>query len=128
MNILAYNPGHDGAVAHLQGAQLLASVEVEKNSNYRHSGVSVHDFLIIFSELKEIPDVLCEGGWWPRDAQLSEQSPFAGYRGVSKSDAIVGRRRLMGKAVEYFPPPTNARIFFAHLECQVCPRALHVMR
>jgi predicted NodU family carbamoyl transferase len=102
MNILSYNPGHDGVIAHLRSAQLLASVEVEKNSNYRHSGVSVHDFLNILSELKGIPDVLCEGGWWPRDAHLTEQSPIAGYRGVSKSDVIVGRRRLMGKAVEYF--------------------------
>jgi predicted NodU family carbamoyl transferase len=102
MNILSYNPGHDGAVAHLQGTQLLALVEVEKNSNYRHSGVSVHDFLNILSELKGIPDVLCEGGWWPRDPNLTEQSPIAGYRGVSKSDVIVGRRRLMGKTIEYF--------------------------
>ncbi len=102
MNILSYNPGHDGAVAHLQGAQLLALVEVEKNSNYRYSGVSVHEFLNILSELKEIPDVLCESGWWPRDDQLTEQLPFAGYRGVAKNDAIVRRSWLMGKAVEYF--------------------------
>ena len=102
MNILSYNPGHDGAVAHLQGAQLLVSVEVEKNSNYRHSGVSVHDYLNVLSELKEIPDVLCEGGWWPRNFHLKKQSTFAGYRGLSKSDAIVGRRRLLGKEVEYF--------------------------
>ena len=102
MNILSYNPGHDGAVAHLQGAQLLVSVEVEKNSNYRHSGVSVHDYLNILSEFKEIPDVLCEGGWWPRNFHLKKQSTLAGYRGLSKSDAIVGRRRLLGKEVEYF--------------------------
>jgi predicted NodU family carbamoyl transferase len=102
MNILSYNPGHDGAIAHLQGAHLLASVEVEKNSNYRHSGVSVHDFLNILSELKELPDVLCEGGWWPRDAHLIEQSHFAGYRGVSSRDVIVGRKYLMGNTVQYF--------------------------
>ncbi len=67
MNILSYNPGHDGAVAHLQDKQLLTLVEVEKNSNFRHSGVSVHDFLNILSELKVTPDVGCEGGWWSRD-------------------------------------------------------------
>ena len=75
--------------------------------------MSVHDFLNILSELREIPDVLCEGGWWPRDAQLTEKSPFAGYRGVSKSDIIVGRRRLMGKEVEYFSS-THER---SHLLC-----------
>ena len=113
MNILSYNPGHDGAVALLQDAQLLTLIEVEKNSNFRHSGVSVHDFLNILSELKGTPDVLCEGGWWPRDAHPTEQSPFAGYRGISKSDVIVGRRRLMGKEVEYFSS-THER---SHLLC-----------
>jgi len=102
MNILSYNPGHDGAVAHLHDGQLLTLVEVEKNSNYRHSGVSVHDYLNILSEFKEIPDVICEGGWWPQGDQLSVQSPFAGYLGLLKKDIIIGSRRFMGKQIQYF--------------------------
>ncbi len=102
MNILSYNPGHDGTVAHLQDGQLLTLIEVEKNSNYRHSGVSVHDFLNILSEFKEVPDVICEGGWWPQGDQLSEQSSFAGYLGLLKKDIKIGSRRLMGKHIQYF--------------------------
>ena len=30
MNILSYNPGHDGAFAYLEDGQLVASVESEK--------------------------------------------------------------------------------------------------
>ena len=37
MNIISYNPSHDGAIAYLKGAQLLVSIEAEKNSNYRYS-------------------------------------------------------------------------------------------
>ena len=35
-------------------------------------------------------------------AHLSEQHVLAGYRGVRKSDVIVGKRRLLGKTVQYF--------------------------
>jgi len=102
MNILSYNPGHDGAIAYLSGAHLVASIEAEKHSNYRHSPLSVHDLFDVLGELDEMPDVLCKGGWWPSEVHLSEQPPLAGYRGVLKSDVVLGQRRLLGKAVEYF--------------------------
>lgn len=102
MIILSYNPGHDGAFAYLEDGQLVASVEAEKNSRYRHSPLSVPDVFSILSNLKGIPDVLCRGGWWPSDTHQSEQDNLAGYQGVSKSDIVVGKKNLMGKAVEYF--------------------------
>jgi predicted NodU family carbamoyl transferase len=102
MNILSYNPGHDGAIAYLGGAHLVASIEAEKHSNYRHSPLSVHDLFDVLGELEEMPDVLCKGGWWPSEVHLSEQPPLAGYRGVLKSDVVIGQRRLLGKTVEYF--------------------------
>lgn len=34
MNILSYNPGHDGAIAYLKDARLRFSIEAEKNSHY----------------------------------------------------------------------------------------------
>jgi len=43
MNILSYNPGHDGAISSLKDAHLLFSIEAEKNSNYRYSPKSSHD-------------------------------------------------------------------------------------
>ena len=40
VKILSYNPGHDGAIAFLQDARLMMSIEAEKDSNYRYSPVS----------------------------------------------------------------------------------------
>jgi predicted NodU family carbamoyl transferase len=102
MIILSYNPGHDGAFAYLEDGQLVASVESEKNSRYRYSPLAVPDVFSVFSELKEVPDALCRGGWWPSDTHLPEQQGVAGYHGVHNSGIIVGKRRLLGKTVEYF--------------------------
>lgn len=102
MIILSYNPGHDGAFAYLEDGQLMASVESEKNSSYRYSPLAVPDVFSVFSKLKEVPDVLCRGGWWPSDTHLTEQQGVAGYHGVHNSGIIVDKMRLLGKTVEYF--------------------------
>ena len=104
MNILSYNPGHDGAIAYLQDALLVVSIEAEKNSNYRYSPISSPDVFNVLGELDEIPDVICTGGWWPRDhyEYLHGSHVHVGYRGVSKSDVIVDQRRLLGRPVHYF--------------------------
>ena len=102
MIVLSYNPGHDGAFAYLKEGRLVAAVEAEKNSHYRHSPLSVPDVFSVLSELEEVPDVLCRGGWWPGDTDLSEQRGLAGYYGVRNTDIVVGKRRLLGKTVEYF--------------------------
>jgi predicted NodU family carbamoyl transferase len=100
--VLSYNPGHDGAFAWLENGRLVASIEAEKNSHYRHSALSVPDVFRVLSGLKEVPDVLCVGGWWPHDTHLSEPRDRAGYHGVRNSDIVVGKRRLLGKTVDYF--------------------------
>ena len=102
MNILSYNPGHDGTIAYLQDAHLVVSVEAEKNSNYRYSPISIHDVFNVLGEVDEMPDVICTGGWWPREERLLGSHTIAGYRGVSKSDFIIDQRRLLGKPVHYF--------------------------
>src|SRR5882724_341553 len=102
MNILSYNPAHDGAFAYLEDGHLVASIEAEKNSRYRHSPLSVPDVFSVLGELNEVPDVLCKSGWWPSDTHLSEQQVLAGYHGVRNSDIVVGQTRLLGKTVEYF--------------------------
>ncbi len=102
MKILSFNPGHDGAFAYLEDGHLVISIEAEKHSRYRHSPLSIPDVFGILGELKEVPDVLCRGGWWPSDTHLSEQHFLAGYHGVNKSDIIVGKKRLLGKTIEYF--------------------------
>ena len=102
MNILSYNPGHDGAFAYLEDGQLEASIESEKNSRYRYSPLTVPDVFSVFGELKKVPDVLCRSGWWSSDTYLHEQRSIAGYHGVHSSDIMVGKRRLLGKTIEYF--------------------------
>jgi len=104
VKILSYNPGHDGAIAFLQDARLMMSIEAEKDSNYRYSPVSSPDVFNALGELDEIPDVICTGGWWPRDQYeyLHGSDVHVGYRGVSKSDVIVGQRGFLGRQVHYF--------------------------
>jgi predicted NodU family carbamoyl transferase len=104
MNVLSYNPGHDGAIAFLQNSYLRMCNEAEKNSNYRHSAVSCPDVFNALGEMAEIPDVLCVGGWWPRDHYdfLHGSDVHVGYRGIEKRDIITSRRRLLGKEIHYF--------------------------
>ena len=102
MKILSYNPGHDGAIVYLEDSQLVFSTEAEKNSNYRYACISTRDVFDALGELKAIPDVLCAGGWWPRDHDEYLFGSNVHYRGVSKNDVIVDRRRLLGRRVQYF--------------------------
>jgi predicted NodU family carbamoyl transferase len=102
VNILSYNPGHDGAIAYLKGAHLLVSIEAEKNSNYRYSPISSHDVFNILGELDELPDVICTGGWWPREKYLLGSHAHVAYRGLLKSEFVVDQRRLLGRPVHYF--------------------------
>ncbi len=104
MQILSYNPGHDGAVVLLEDARLTFSIEAEKDSNYRHSNVTVADLLDAVGELEDVPDVICMGGWWPRDHHeyLFGSRRNGGYHGLFKEDAKHYRMRLMGNGVDYF--------------------------
>jgi predicted NodU family carbamoyl transferase len=102
VKILSYNPDHDGAIAYLQDAHLVFSIEAEKNSNYRYSPISSHDVFKVLGELEEMPDVTCTGGWWPREKHVLGSHTIAGYRGVSEDDFIVDQRRLLGRPVHYF--------------------------
>ena len=102
MKILSYNPGHDGTIAYLQNAHLLVSIESEKNSNYRYSPISSHDVFDVLGELDEVPDIICIGGWWPREKCPLGSHVHADYRGISDSDFIVEQRRFLGRPVQYF--------------------------
>lgn len=102
MKILSFNPGHDGAFAYLEDGRLITSIEAEKDSRYRYSPLSILDVFSIFGDLKEVPDILCRGGWWPGNTYLSEQRFISGYHGVGNNDIIVGKERLFGKNVDSF--------------------------
>lgn len=102
MNIVSYNPGHDGAVAHLRDGHLVSSVEAEKDFNWRYTPIASRDLLDAFGRLEEVPDVVCTGGWWPREARPTGSPFHVGYRGIAKDGITVDRRRFFGKSVSFF--------------------------
>lgn len=102
MRILSYNPGHDGAVALLDNGRLVFSVEAEKDSNYRYTPVAAHDVLDAFGRLESVPDVVCTGGWWPREARPTGSLSHVGYRGLEPGEIIDDRTHLLGKPTPFF--------------------------
>lgn len=105
MNILSFNPGwHDGAIVNVKDANLVLSIEAEKNSNYRYSPTSSLGVFEALDELDEFPDVVCASGWWFRDhyQYLNGTNLHVGYRGLSNNDRIIDQRRLLGRSVRYF--------------------------
>lgn len=102
MDILSYNAGHDGAVAHLLDGHLVSSVEAEKDSNWRYTPLGTQDLLSAFSRLDQVPDVICAGGWWPREERLTGTPWHVGYRGLAIDGITVDDRRLFGKPVKLF--------------------------
>lgn len=104
MNILSYNPGHDGAVCLIKEKQLIFSVEAEKDSGYRYSQLTVSELLDAISELDVVPDVLCMSGWWPLDhhEHLYGSHKNGGYRGICDKRAIMDEGRLFKGRTDYF--------------------------
>lgn len=102
MNIVSYNPGHDGAVAHLSDGRLVSSIEAEKDSNYRYSPLSSRELLDAFGRLDHLPDVVCTGGWWPREARPTGSPAHVGYRGIDVAEITIRPGRLLGRTVPFF--------------------------
>lgn len=102
MNILSYNPGHDGAIAYLKDGNLVLSIEAEKDSNWRHSPLPTYDVFNSLAEVDDMPDVICRGGWWPRDHDDYLYGTRVQYRGVSKEDSTIHQQRLFGRLVHHF--------------------------
>lgn len=102
MEVLSYNPGHDGAVAHLSDGRLISSVEAEKDSNYRYTPIASHDLLAALGRIDRVPDAVCTGGWWPREARPTGARHHVGYRGVGASDVRIEHRRLLGRSIPFF--------------------------
>jgi len=102
MRILSYNPGHDGSVAYVRDGRLIFSVEAEKDSNWRYMPTSPQDLLAVFGLIDEIPDVVCVGGWWPREAHSPALAQHAGYRGTDPSGILLKDRRMFGQVVRHF--------------------------
>ena len=101
MKILSYNPSHDGAFAYVEDGRLVFSIEAEKSSRFRHSTLSISNAFDALSELHDVPDVLCQGGWWPGDSPRGGTAT-ANYRGVSPDQVIIGKKKFLGKTIDFF--------------------------
>ncbi|PUA80209.1 carbamoyltransferase C-terminal domain-containing protein [Nocardioides currus] len=103
MEIVSYNPGHDGAFVQLRDGHLISSVEAEKDSNWRYSPLGSREIVSGFGRLNGPPDVLAVGGWWPRESRpTGSAAEHVGYRGLDASVVLQEPRRLFGKDVHYF--------------------------
>ncbi|WP_081506849.1 carbamoyltransferase C-terminal domain-containing protein [Roseovarius mucosus] len=104
MDILSYNPGHDGAVCLIRNGRLVFSVEAEKDSGYRYSYLTVPELLDATTNLDKVPEVLCMSGWWPLDHHEYRFGSHrnGGYRGTRLEDAIMDAGRLFSGKTDYF--------------------------
>lgn len=104
MEILSYNPGHDGAICLLRDRQLVFSIEAEKDSGYRYSYLTVPELLDATVNLEKVPDVLCMSGWWPLDHHEYRFGSHrnGGYRGILSEAAIMDAGRFFRGKTDYF--------------------------
>jgi len=102
VDVVSYNPGHDGAFVHIRDGRLVSSVEAEKDSNYRYTPFGSRELIDAFARLDGPPDVLAVGGWWPREANQTGTPAHVGYRGIGPNDILQEDRRLLGRPVRYF--------------------------
>lgn len=102
MNILSFNPSHDGAVACVKDGRLLFSIEAEKDSNYRYSRIGRHDILNALWKMDEAPDAICIGGWWPHENTAFAEPLYTGYRGIEKTSLMVQDRNFLGRTIHFF--------------------------
>ncbi|WOX15322.1 carbamoyltransferase C-terminal domain-containing protein [Streptomyces sp. N50] len=97
MLILAIKPGHDGGIAALRDGRLLFSLESEKDSYRRYTGLTPATVLSAAELCDGIPDVIALGGWYRRG--VIDRHIGAGYEGQEIHD---GFRDFFGKRVRYF--------------------------
>jgi hydroxymethyl cephem carbamoyltransferase len=102
MLVLAFNPGHDGAVAAVQDRKLLFSIESEKDSDYRYERLRPMSLLIGGQHIERAPDVIAMGGWFKTISHYRpSQAPIgAGYRGSHPGTQET--LNLAGKEIKFF--------------------------
>ncbi|MES0033570.1 carbamoyltransferase C-terminal domain-containing protein [Mesorhizobium sp. M0040] len=103
MRIISMKPGHDGAIAALDGsaAELIYSYEAEKDSFPRYSTITPTTVLDAAGHLDAIPDVIAVGGW--ENAGFARNvSIAAGYYGITQGSEIVGEKTIFGRKVHFY--------------------------
>jgi hydroxymethyl cephem carbamoyltransferase len=100
MKILAYNAGHDGCAAFIDGEKLGFAIEGEKDSGARHAFVSPNLFIRSL-ELAGVPDVMAISGWHRRSKDLVGRTE-RGYFGVTDEAKFVSHTSIDGRQCKVF--------------------------
>src|SRR3569832_1020001 len=108
--ILSFNPGHDGAVAILEGRVLKLCIESEKDSGGRHQPADAAAMLNAFQHCDRIPDVIATSGW---EMGNFRSALGTSYRGITENLVRRSRINIAGAEVELFES-THER---SHLFC-----------
>lgn len=98
-SILAFNPGHDGAVALISEGTLEFCIESEKDSEARHQPCSATALFLALQRMTSLPDIFAVGGW--------ENGPFeppfgSGYHGCEERLAKRSIFNFVGSKLELF--------------------------
>lgn len=101
MKILGLKPGHDGAIALIDGERLEFSLEAEKNSFPRYSSINVSSILDAAKACKSIPDCIAVGGW-PKGFHSEDLIDGMGYWGVGKEHEHISNDSFFGQDVKLF--------------------------
>lgn len=101
MKILAFKPGHDGAVALIDDGRLVFSLESEKDSFPRYGDVTPTIVAEAMQYCDDIPDVLCISGW-VKGFHSADRALDAGYFGWSDEHTLVGEGKVFGRTVTTF--------------------------
>jgi hydroxymethyl cephem carbamoyltransferase len=95
MLVIGLKPEHDGAIAAIRDNQLLFSIEPEKDSYNRHSGLTATALTRAAEVAGDLPDVIALGGW-----TYPHMNVGAGYLGSQQS--FTRSTRFFGKPVQLF--------------------------
>ena len=101
MDILAYKPGHDGAVALISDRELIFSIESEKNNQTRHATTGPQDFIETLTLTKRRPDIIALGGW-SKGRDVYNEPIAAGYIGTDHKTIVSSKINIFGDRVNYF--------------------------
>jgi hydroxymethyl cephem carbamoyltransferase len=103
MKIFSMKPGHDGAIAYVDGdaKQLLWSYEPEKDSFPRYEVFNPHQFVDAASALDSIPDVVAVSGWG-KGGLAANAAVGSGYYGAGANTILQKTINMFGTDVKYF--------------------------
>ncbi len=110
-SVLAFNLGHDGAVASLRDGRLVFSLEAEKDSHRRHLNLGADLFFDAICKAGRVPDVVAISGW--RGGPVTARPSGPAYEGVEGHHATFTEIELFGTPTLLFRS-THER---SHLFC-----------